>query len=141
MGQKGKHTSFNIRYIKLRNQPFLLCSSYSLQFQVLTCSSADAIPTLHPFLKADKGTSEELSLVLMDHDPEQYLPDLLALEREELLSPSGCSILLINRKQRAGDLRDVLDHIRARPNCYSVKSEQQCMMEVFYQKKISTVTQ
>lgn len=106
---------------------------------MLTCSSADAIPTLHPFLKAEKGTSEQLSLVLMDHDPEQYLPDLLALEREELLSPSGCSILLINRKQR--DLRDVQDHVRARPNCYCVKSEQQHMMEVFYQKKISTVTQ
>lgn len=30
----------------------------------------------------------------MDHDSQQYLLDLLALEREELLCPSGCTVLL-----------------------------------------------
>lgn len=94
---------------------------------------------MRPFLAADKGTSDGLSLVLMDHDPQQYLPDLLALERERLLSPSGCSILLIDRKQSADDLREVLDHIRARPDCYCVKSKLQFMMEIFYQKKITSI--
>lgn len=105
---------------------------------MLTSSSAEAIPSLRPFLEADKGTSEGLSLVLMDHDPQQYLPDLLALERGALLSPSGCSILLIYRKQRAEDLRGVLDHIRARPDCYCIQSELQFMVEIFYQKKITS---
>nr|XP_046263087.1 transmembrane O-methyltransferase homolog [Scatophagus argus] len=103
-------------------------------FQVLTCSSAEAILTLRPFLELSKGTNEGLSLVLMDHDPQQYFPDLLALESEELLSPSGCSVLLIYRNQRAEDLRDILDHVRSRPDCYCIKSELQFMMEIFYQK-------
>ncbi|XP_029297949.1 catechol O-methyltransferase-like [Cottoperca gobio] len=103
------------------------------QFQVLTSSSAEAIPTLRSFLDLNHGTSEGLKLVLMDHDPQQYLPDLLALEREELLSPFGCSVLLMDRKQR--DLREVLGHIRARPDCYSVKAELQFMTEIFYQKE------
>ncbi|XP_070769818.1 catechol O-methyltransferase-like [Enoplosus armatus] len=105
------------------------------QFQVLTSSSAEAIPTLHAFLEPDQGISEGLNLVLMDHDPQQYLPDLLALEREELLSPSGCSVLLIYRNQRAEDLREILDHIRARPDCYCIKSELQFITEIFYQKE------
>lgn len=92
---------------------------------MLTSHSAEAIPTLRPLLHADKGTSEGLSLVLMDHDPQQYLPDLLALEREQVLSPSGCSILLIYRNPGAEDLREVLDHVRARPDCYCVKSNLQ----------------
>lgn len=115
-----------------------MCPSDSSQFQVVTSSSAEAIPTLRPVLEADKGTGEGFGLVLMDHDPQQYLPDLLALEREELLSPSGCSLLLISRNRRAEELRDVLQHIRARPDRYCIKSDFQCMMEVFYQK-ISTV--
>uniref|UniRef100_UPI0037E7E1B2 transmembrane O-methyltransferase homolog n=1 Tax=Semicossyphus pulcher TaxID=241346 RepID=UPI0037E7E1B2 len=105
------------------------------QFQVLTCSSAEAIPTLHPFLEIDQATSEGLNLVLMDHDPQQYLPDLLALEREELLSPSGCSVILIHRKQRADDIRGILEHIRARPDCYCIKSELRSMTEVFYRQE------
>ncbi|KAM9356956.1 catechol O-methyltransferase-like [Symphorus nematophorus] len=105
------------------------------QFQVLTSRSAEAIPTLHPCLEPDKGTGEGLSLVLMDHDPQLYLPDLLALEREELLSPSGCSVLLIYRNHRAEGLEEILDHIRARPDCYCVKSDLQFMMEIFYQKE------
>ncbi|KAK1904911.1 Transmembrane O-methyltransferase like [Dissostichus eleginoides] len=64
--------------------------------------------------------------------PQQYLPDLLSLEREELPRPSGCSVLLIHRKQR--DLREILDHIGARPDCYCIKSERQGVTEIFYQR-------
>lgn len=102
---------------------------------MLTSSSAEAIPTLCPVLEPDQGTSEGFSLVLMDHDPQRYLPDLLALQREKLLSPSGCSVLLIYRNQRAEGLREILDHIRARPDCYDIKSELQFMTEIFYQKE------
>lgn len=99
---------------------------------MLTSNSAEAIPTLRPLLDADKGTSEGFSLVLMDHDPQQYLADLLALEREQVLSPSGCSILLIYRNHRAEDLGEVLDHVRAKPDCYCVKSNLLFMMEIFF---------
>ncbi|XP_010788546.1 transmembrane O-methyltransferase-like, partial [Notothenia coriiceps] len=104
------------------------------QFQVLTSSSAEAIRTLPSLLTdLDKGSSEGFSLVLMDHDPQHYLPDLLSLEREELLRPSGCSVLLIHRKQR--DLREILDHIGARSDCYCIKSERQGVTEIFCQKR------
>lgn len=135
--QPGKISSLNYNIqIKdnVAHKLLFLCFCDSLQFQVLTSSSAEAIPTLRPYLEPDKGTSEGLSLVLMDHDPQQYLPDLQALEREELLSPSGCSVLLIYRNQRAEGLREIMDHIRARPDCYSIKSELQFMMEIFYRK-------
>lgn len=117
----------------------LPCFSDSLQFQVLTSSSAEAIPTLRLHLGADKGSSEGFSLILMDHDPRQYLPDLLALEREELLSPSGCSIILINRRKTHDDISDVVAEIRSRSNLYSVLSEYQFMLEVFYCKKPTNV--
>lgn len=84
------------------------------------------------------GTNDGFSLVLMDHDPQQYLPDLLVLEQEELLNASGCSILLIYRKKRTEDLRRILDHIRARKECYFIKSEIQYMTEIFYQKKTTS---
>lgn len=115
------------------------CFSDSLQFQVLTSGSAEAIPTLRPHLGADKEAKEGFSLILMDHDPRQYLPDLLALEREELLSPSGCSIILINRRTRLDDISDVVAEIRSRPNLYSVMSEHQFMLEIFYCKKPTNV--
>ncbi|XP_035860430.1 catechol O-methyltransferase-like [Sander lucioperca] len=105
------------------------------QFQVLTSSSAEAILTLRSVLELNQEASEGLNLVLMDHDPQQYLPDLLALERGELLCPSGCSVLLIYRNQRAGDLREILSYIRARPDCYCIKSKLQFMTEIFYQKE------
>lgn len=111
----------------------------SLQFQVLTSSSAKAIPTLRPHLGADKGASEGFSFILMDHDPRQYLPDLLALEREKLLTPSGCSIILINRRTRQDDVSDVVAQIRLRSNLYSVLSEHQFMLEIFYCKKPKNV--
>lgn len=75
----------------------------------------------------------------MDHDPQKYLPDLLALEKWDLLSPSGCFVVLIYRNQRAKDLREILDHIRARPDCYCIKSELQFMTEIFYQKESTRV--
>lgn len=109
------------------------------QFQVLTCSSAEAIPTLRSCLEPDQGTTEGVSLVLMDHDPQQYLPDLLALEREDLLCPSGCTVLLIKRNQRADELRGILDHIRGRPDSYCIKTELQFMMEIFYWKESTRI--
>ncbi|XP_069557801.1 catechol O-methyltransferase-like isoform X2 [Brachyistius frenatus] len=106
------------------------------QFQVLTCSSAEAIPTLRSRLEPDRGAGgEAFDLVLMDHDPQQYLPDLLALEREELLCPSGCSVLLIKRNQSADDLVGILDHIRWRADCYCIQTELQFMMEIFYRNE------
>ncbi|XP_068182351.1 catechol O-methyltransferase-like [Antennarius striatus] len=105
------------------------------QFQVLPCSSSEAIPTLHPFLESDNGTTDGLDLVLMDHDPQEYLPDLLALEREDLLSVAGCSVLLIYRNQRAEDRREILDHIRRRPDSYCIRSELYSMLEISYKKE------
>ncbi|XP_047440659.1 transmembrane O-methyltransferase homolog [Mugil cephalus] len=104
------------------------------QFQVLTSSSAEAIPTVRSFLEPSQGNDGGVSLVLMDHDSQQYLPDLLALEREELLCPSGCSIVLIRRNRSADDLRGILDHVGARADCYCIKTELQCLVEIFYQK-------
>lgn len=101
---------------------------------MLTSSSAEAIPALRPRLGGDKGANEGFNLILMDHDPWQYLPDLLALEREELLSPSGCSIILINRKKRHEDISHVVAEIRSRSNLYSIMSEHQFMLEMFYCK-------
>uniref|UniRef100_A0A3B4BAF1 catechol O-methyltransferase n=1 Tax=Periophthalmus magnuspinnatus TaxID=409849 RepID=A0A3B4BAF1_9GOBI len=66
------------------------------QFEVLTSSSSDAIPLLPERM----GSHEEgFGLVLMDHDPAQYLTDLQSLEREDLLRSEGCSIVLIYRKR------------------------------------------
>lgn len=115
------------------------CPPYSLQFQVLTSSSARAIPTLRPHVGADEEASEGFGLVLMDHDPQQYLSDLIALEREELLSPSGCAILLINRTKRHSDVRDVVAHVSRRSDLYSVTSEHCFMMEIVYFKKPTNV--
>ncbi|KAF7662659.1 hypothetical protein LDENG_00230070 [Lucifuga dentata] len=105
------------------------------QFQVLPRNSAEAIRSLHPFLESEHGikSSVGFDLVLMDHDPQQYLPDLLALEREDLLHPSGCSVLLVNRNQEA--LRYLLDQIRMRHDCFCIRTELQFMTEIFYQKE------
>lgn len=116
------------------------------QFQVLTSSSAEAIPKLRSSIGVNgkrsrvEGSGEGFSLVLMDHDAQQYLPDLLALEREELLNVSGCSILLISRKRGAEDIAGVLGHVRTRPESYCVMSDLQCVVEIFYQKKTRGVS-
>lgn len=79
--------------ISLKDNSLLLTFPNFLSSRFLH-SSAEAIPTLHSFLESDQGTSDGINLVLMDHDSQQYLLDLLALEREELLCPSGCTVLL-----------------------------------------------
>ena len=94
---------------------------------------------MHPFIEPDQGTSEGFNLVLMDHDPKQYLTDLLALEKEELLCPSGCSVILIHRDRRAESLREIVDYIRAKPDCYCIKTELQFMTEVLFQKESTEV--
>ncbi|XP_028815503.1 transmembrane O-methyltransferase homolog [Denticeps clupeoides] len=93
-----------------------------LQFQVLTCPSAEAIAGLRNNLG-----DQDLDLVLMDHNPKQYLPDLLALERRGLLSP-GCVLLVNNVNGSAA--RTFLEHIRVWPECYSVCGQLLGMMEV-----------
>ncbi|KAM7389064.1 hypothetical protein PAMP_023061 [Pampus punctatissimus] len=125
---------------ELGEEIILVAGFKHTQFQVLTCSSGESIPTLHSFLEPDQGTSEGFNLVLMDHDPHQYLPDLLALEREELLCPSGCSVLLIIRDLRAESLREIMDYIKAKPECYCIKAELQFMIEIFFQKESTGVT-
>lgn len=70
----------------------------------------------------------------MDHDPRLYLPDLTALEREELLRPSGCSIILINRRNRHADVSDVLAEVRSKSALFSVVSEHHFLLEIFYCK-------
>lgn len=71
----------------------------------------------------------------MDHDVQQYLPDLLALEREEHLNASGCSILLVSRRRGAEDIAGVLEHVRTRPESYCVLSDLQCVVEIFYRQR------
>ncbi|XP_041653139.1 transmembrane O-methyltransferase-like isoform X2 [Cheilinus undulatus] len=120
---------------ELGEEVILVAGFKHSQFQVLTSSSADAIPTLHSCLEPNKGTSKGLDLILMDHDPQQYLSDLQALKGEKLLCPSGCSILLIHRNQRAEEIREILDHIRARGDCYHIRSELHFMTELFYREE------
>lgn len=76
----------NMIKISLKDNSLLLTFPNLLSSRFLP-SSAEAIPTLNSF-------SDGINLVLMDHDSQQYLLDLLALEREELLCPSGCTVLL-----------------------------------------------
>ncbi|XP_077589597.1 transmembrane O-methyltransferase-like [Stigmatopora nigra] len=102
------------------------------QFQVLTGSSGQIIPTLHCLLEVDPGTSSTFNLVLMDHDPQQYLLDLQNLEKEGLLCPLGCSIIAIIRDQ--GVLKALKEMVQARPECYIIKSLNNDMLELFYQK-------
>lgn len=112
-----------------------LTAYFILQFQVLTSSSGDAIPTLHPLLEPDPDTGGGFHLVLMDHDPRQYFPDLLALERQQLLCRSGCSVVLIIRRTEAHSLEEMMDYIRSRPDCYAVKTELHFMTEIFFKEK------
>lgn len=83
----------NMIKISLKDNSLLLTFPNLLSSRFLH-SSAEAIPTLNSFLESDQGTSDGINLVLMDHDPQQYLSELLALEREELLCTSGCTVLL-----------------------------------------------
>ncbi|TST60392.1 Catechol O-methyltransferase [Bagarius yarrelli] len=92
--------------------------------QVLPCSSAEAISSLASHLGEDC-----LDLVVMDHDPEQYLPDLLALERENLLSKQ--SVLILNRVAEAG-AQTVLEYINTKPNNYTACQQVKDMLEIHF---------
>uniref|UniRef100_UPI003AAA4617 transmembrane O-methyltransferase homolog n=1 Tax=Centroberyx gerrardi TaxID=166262 RepID=UPI003AAA4617 len=120
---------------ELGEEVILVAGFKHSQFQVLTSSSAEAIQTLRPFLEPERGTSAGLDLVLMDHDPQLYLPDLLALETEGLLNPAGCSVLLVDRTQRDEAFREILEHLRERQDRYCIKTQLHFMTEIFYQKE------
>ncbi|XP_062856235.1 transmembrane O-methyltransferase homolog [Trichomycterus rosablanca] len=96
------------------------------QFQVLSCSSHEAITGL-----ASDLNEGQLDLVVMDHDPEQYLPDLLALQRHNLLSES--SVVVLNGAQEPG-AQTVLKYISARPQNYSVCQQFEDMLEIICHK-------
>ncbi|XP_072288917.1 transmembrane O-methyltransferase-like [Eucyclogobius newberryi] len=97
------------------------------QFEVLVSSSRDVAALLPGRVRSHE---EGFSLVVMDHDPAQYLTDLKALEREGLLRSGGCSIVLIHRKRGAG--REIKEHILSRRHCYCISAETRFMMEVSY---------
>ncbi|KAK7138494.1 hypothetical protein R3I94_013960 [Phoxinus phoxinus] len=106
-----------------RGEEIILVSGFKhQQFQVLTCSSAEAISSLHSHTGNDG-----LDLVLMDHDPELYLQDLLALQRGNLLSTS--CVVLINRAETPG-ARDLLEYVTARPQSFSVGRQLDGLMEI-----------
>uniref|UniRef100_A0A668AQD9 catechol O-methyltransferase n=2 Tax=Myripristis murdjan TaxID=586833 RepID=A0A668AQD9_9TELE len=115
---------------ELAEELILVAGFKHSQFQVLTCSSAEAIPALRPAVGPDG-----LSLVLMDHDPQRFLPDLLALEAQGLLRPAGCCVLLVDRRQRDGGLRETLDHLRERRDRYCLRTQRQSVVEIVYREE------
>ncbi|KAF3838774.1 hypothetical protein F7725_010542 [Dissostichus mawsoni] len=93
------------------------------QFQVLTSSSAEAIQTLPSLLTdLDKGPVRASVCTSLT----------CCLWRER--SSSAPPLLRPPDPQEARDLREILDHIGARPDCYCIKSERQGVTEIFYQK-------
>ncbi|XP_067104467.1 transmembrane O-methyltransferase homolog [Osmerus mordax] len=96
---------------ELAEELILVAGFKHTQFQILTQSSAEAIPALSSHL----GPDARLDLILMDHDPQQYLLDLLLLQRLGLLSPAGC-VLLVCSPQDPRSLFPLLEHLRA-PAC------------------------
>ncbi|XP_054648836.1 transmembrane O-methyltransferase homolog isoform X2 [Dunckerocampus dactyliophorus] len=100
---------------------------------VLTGKSCEVIPQLHSYLEPTQETGGGFDLVLMDHDPSLYLLDLLALEREELLCPSGCSVVVIFRNHRDKSLEELKELVRNRQDCYRIKSQLDGMMEIFFE--------
>ncbi|XP_051715504.1 transmembrane O-methyltransferase homolog isoform X3 [Ctenopharyngodon idella] len=104
-----------------RGEEIILVAGFKNQ-QVLTCSSAEAISSL-PSHTGNDG----LDLVLMDHDPELYLQDLLALQRGNLLSTS--CVVLINRALTPG-APDLLEYVTARPQSFSVGRQLHGLMEI-----------
>ncbi|XP_077466599.1 transmembrane O-methyltransferase-like [Stigmatopora argus] len=116
----------------LGEEIILVAGFKQTQFQVLTGSSGHIIPTLQSLLEEAPGTSSTFNLVFMDHDPQQYLLDLQALEKEGLLCPSGCSIIAIIRNQRV--LKELREMVQARPECYIIKSLNNEMIELFFQR-------
>ncbi|KAG7328970.1 hypothetical protein KOW79_007144 [Hemibagrus wyckioides] len=106
-----------------KGEEILLVAGFkNSQFQVLPCSSAEAISSLASHLGED-----QLDLVVMDHDPEQYLPDLLVLQRENLLSKH--SVLILNQVVKAG-AQAVLEYLTTKPHSYTVCQQVKDMLEV-----------
>ncbi|XP_023698782.1 transmembrane O-methyltransferase homolog [Paramormyrops kingsleyae] len=92
------------------------------QFQVLTSPSVEAITHLHSHL-GDKL----VELVLMDHDVQQYLPELMLLESGGSLA-TGC-VLLANNVHLSG-AQSFLDYIRSQPGRYRINSLTQGLLEL-----------
>ncbi|XP_066504779.1 catechol O-methyltransferase-like [Hoplias malabaricus] len=92
------------------------------QFQVLTFSSAEAISSLASLI----GESC-LDLVVMDHDPDQYLEDLLALQSCKVLSPH--CVLLLNGTLQPG-AQALLEYITSRPEYFTIGHQVQDMVEI-----------
>lgn len=93
------------------------------QFQVLNSSSEEAIPSLSGYFQ------EGFNLVLMDHDPDLYLTDLQSLEKESLLCPHSCSIILIYRDRRAD--KDLMEYIQEKQQ-YFINMDSGSIVEVCY---------
>nr|XP_006632087.1 PREDICTED: catechol O-methyltransferase-like isoform X1 [Lepisosteus oculatus]XP_015205297.1 PREDICTED: catechol O-methyltransferase-like isoform X1 [Lepisosteus oculatus] len=91
------------------------------QFQMVGSPSAVAIPQMLTGFDV-----RAVGLVLMDHDVEQYLPDLQALEKEGLLS-TGCTLLVNNIDLR--EAQGFLHYIHSSPQ-YSVVHQVQDMLEI-----------
>ncbi|MBN3321289.1 TOMT methyltransferase, partial [Atractosteus spatula] len=101
---------------------FTLLSLLSvLQFQMVGSPSAVAIPQMLTGFDV-----RAVGLVLMDHDAEQYLPDLRALEKEGLLS-TGCTLLVNNIDLQ--EAQGFLHYIHSSPQ-YSVVHQVQDMLEI-----------
>ncbi|KAK3535559.1 hypothetical protein QTP70_016830 [Hemibagrus guttatus] len=94
---------------------------FIVEFQVLPCSSAEAISGLASHLGKDR-----LDLVVMDHAPEQYLPDHLALQRENLLFKH--SVLILNRVVKAA-AQAVLEYLTTKPHNYTLCQQVEDMLE------------
>ncbi|KAM8848111.1 transmembrane O-methyltransferase homolog isoform 1-T1 [Synchiropus picturatus] len=92
------------------------------QFQVITGSSGDIIPDLHRVLNPSPETTNHFDLVLMDHDPQHYFHDLLALEREELLCPTGSIVLLVFRGPESKSNKQLMNYLTSRKCHYSIHS-------------------
>ncbi|XP_077387656.1 transmembrane O-methyltransferase-like [Festucalex cinctus] len=103
------------------------------QFQVLTGKSSKIIPTLHSFLGTGPRTSDTFHMVLMDHNPRLYLVDLQALEDQNLLCPTGCTIVLILRNPKKKFLEKLYDWMDERRDFYRIKSQLHGIIEIFYQ--------
>ncbi|KAM9470706.1 transmembrane O-methyltransferase homolog isoform 1-T3 [Clarias gariepinus] len=106
-----------------KGEEILLVAGFkNSQFQVLPCSSAEAISSLASYLGEDR-----LDLVVMDHEPEQYLQDFLALQRQNLLSKH--SFLVLNRVMESG-AQVLLEYLTSTPQKYTVCKQVKDMLEI-----------
>ncbi|XP_060783396.1 transmembrane O-methyltransferase homolog isoform X2 [Neoarius graeffei] len=106
-----------------KGEEILLVAGFkNSQFLVLPCSSDEAISRLASHLGEDR-----LDLVVMDHNPQQYLPDLLALQRQNLLSKR--SVLILNRVVEAG-AQVMLDYLTTKPHNYAMCQQVKDILEI-----------